>query len=323
MVLQKGFGTRQRGSYLLPDMAGCNARSGSSEPVEESIQTNPRKLHRLREGDGGCATGVTVYVRVIFFHNSSVSDTVSSYLSVYQRGKIEKYIDVHNEWNVSRILGYLQSPNFRNTLDELPPPIFYHILYNPALLAHPKIWPIVRNLLPSRVVSWMPRPAPAGFIFLLLIPGTPRNFVSVQLQKTPLPTVEEVGSRDSHYVRAYNAILVAMANSTDERISLPSSSLLYSMVDGTTSESLWSSIPTIIQRFKGVERARIEITDRGIDGKKKYATFLGLTINHLSRHDQGIYFISQPHCVPKSFKHSRTSLMPSKAPFVFGLEMLG
>lgn len=208
---------------------------------------------------------------------------------MYKREKIARYIQFYTEWNATRILDYLQAVDPRATLEALPQAVFYHILYNPSLLAHPKIWSLVQKSFPAQAVMGWPEPAPAGLIPLLFLSGSPKRFSASQLQKTRLPSKEELGPQDSHYHRTYTSILSALANSSGDALTLTESALFYSMFDGISSVSLWSGIAGVIQRFPGMERAKIELSDPSIKDAWKRATFTGVTISHLSRHDQGMY----------------------------------
>lgn len=180
----------------------------------------------------------------------------------------------------------------RATLDELPPPIFFHIIYNPAILSHAKIWSLAQKSFPQQAVSGWPEPAPPGLIPLLFLSGPPKKFAANQLQKMRLPSEEDQASQDSYYKRTYNGMLMALANSSGDNVRLPESSLFYTIFDGLASTAIWSTVGGVIQRFRGMEHARAEAPDKPVTESWKYSTLCGVIVSHLSRQDQGMNKIS-------------------------------
>ncbi|KAG8831893.1 DEAD-box type RNA helicase [Serendipita sp. 399] len=203
--------------------------------------------------------------------------------SQFTPDKVTAFIKLHVEWNVERISQHLQRLPPTATLNDLPAAVSYHIFYSPSILSHSKIWFTACSKLPSgRIKNW-PTAFPAGLILLLCQSDTLFRWSSAQIDAKELsPLPDEIAPRDSHRQRALKGMLVALANSAGESVSLSDQSPLSQAFEGVPSFRLWTRILAIPHLFLALSQTQASVPSE----QGKNYSLIGVIVAQLSRNDK-------------------------------------
>lgn len=265
-----------RGSTLLRDIA-----TFSQQKLVATAQDDAR-IHKWKQQHSFLMDSCPDCVKAM---EESLLESQTTFLSAYKRERVSAYLDVHFEWNAQRILAHLDSLK-SSTLAALPLAVSYHLIYNPYLLSHPKIWPLALEHLPEAAIVGWPKGTPPGLALLLVqSDGRSRQWARIQMRSLDRAP-EDPSNTDNYSRRVCSAIVGALDASTGFNITLPLEFPFRLPFNGLPSSTLWATIGSMTHQFGELCEARVQSHDSKSGKANPAQTLLSLSVRHLSRTDK-------------------------------------